>query len=327
MKRFFKILSLTVVLIVVLAGAFGFWLIRNPLFGSVVLAPEIRPTTGELSADVDSLAAIIPSRNSANLHSLNRAANYIRQEFQRAGCDLEEHPFTVNGDTYRNISCLFGPKDADRLVLGAHYDVHYDNNPGADDNASGVAGILAVARMIAKHQPKLKRRVELIAYTLEEQPHFGEGTMGSQQHAQKLMAQKVPLRLMISVEMIGYFTDEPESQKFPSPHLKPLYPNTGNFIGVVGKLFDRGNVRRVKALMREASSLPVYSLNAPATLSEASLSDHASFWELNLPALMVTDTAFLRNPNYHKPTDKPDTLDYNRMADVVSGLYRVATHF
>ena len=106
-----------------------------------------------------------------------------------------------------------------------------------------------------------------------------------------------------------------------------FYSDKGNFIGVVGQLLDRGNVKHVKALTQEASDLPVYSLNAPAFIPEASFSDHSSYWALDLPAVMVTDTAFLRNPNYHKPTDTPDTLDYERMADVVSGLYRVATQF
>ncbi|NNF80054.1 MAG: M28 family peptidase, partial [Rhizobiales bacterium] len=235
--------------------------------------------------------------------------------------------YKVEGKDFRNISCTFGPEDAPLMVMGAHYDVHYNNNPGADDNASGVAGVLELARLVAALKPRLAHRLEFVAYTLEEQPHFNSQSMGSQVHAARLIKNKVPLKLMVSVEMIGYFRDEPGTQRFPLAFLKPLYPDRGNFIGVVGQLLERGAVKRVKALMQGASPLPVYSLNAPAFLPEAGFSDHKSYWDVGLPAVMITDTAFLRNPNYHKPTDTPDTLDYARMADVVRGLYKVATEY
>ncbi len=308
-------------------GAAGFWLIRNPAPAPKPAATLIDVEENRLQAHVEKLAAITPSRNSFNMASLNRAADYINAEFAKTGCMVEEQVYTVEGKDFRNVSCSFGPKGAPLMILGAHYDVHFNDNPGADDNASGVAGVLEVARLMAALKPALTHRLELVAYTLEEQPHFNSQSMGSQVHAARIVKNKVPLKLMISVEMIGYFSDEPGSQRFPLALLKPFYPDRGNFIGVVGQLMERGAVKRVKTLMQSAAPLPVYSLNAPTFVPEAGLSDHKSYWDLGLPAVMVTDTAFLRNPNYHRPTDTPDTLDYARMADVVRGLYVVATKF
>lgn len=316
-----------VALVSLVLAAAGFWLLRNPLLETPVAKGRLQVDDTRLRADVEKLASIVPSRNSFNMASLNQAADFIFAEFSKTGCEVSEQTYKIEGKEFRNVSCFFGPEDAPRLVMGAHYDVHFNDNPGADDNASGVAGVLELARMVAALKPALSHRLELIAYTLEEQPHFNSSSMGSQVHAASLLRNRIPLRLMVSVEMIGYFSDEPGSQRFPLAMLKPIYPNTGNFIGVVGQLMDRSNVHRVKSLMQSASDLPVYSLNAPGFIPEASFSDHSSYWNLGLPAVMVTDTAFLRNPNYHRPTDTPDTLDYRRMADVVRGLYFVATQF
>ena len=310
-----------------LLAAGSFWLIRNPAAQPRQLVDAESPEIARLKAHVWHLASIEPSRNSFNMASLNAAADYIRDEFRETGCPVSEQTFQIKGETFRNISCFFGPEAAPRLIMGAHYDVHYNDNPGADDNASGVAGILEIARMMAQHRPKLEHRLELVGYTLEEQPHFRDGPMGSHQHARKLVADKVPVKLMISVEMIGYFRDDPGTQSFPLAPLGWVYPHQGNFIGVVGELFERGKVRRAKTLMQSAAQIPVYSLNAPVFIPEAGFSDHRSFWEFGLPAVMVTDTAFLRNPNYHQPTDLPATLDYARMAEVVKGLYQIAVRF
>lgn len=305
----------------------SFWILRNPAAAPDSIATQIQVDEARLQSDVVSLTSITPSRNSFNMASLNQAADFINAEFTKTGCLVKEQTYDLEGKTFRNISCFFGPEVAPLMVMGAHYDVHFDNNPGADDNASGVAGVLELARMVAAQKPRLTHRLELIAYTLEEQPHFNSSSMGSQVHAASLIKAKTPLKLMVSVEMIGYFSDEPGSQRFPMAFLKPIYPDRGNFIGVIGQLLDRNGVKRVKTLMQIASPLPVYSLNAPAFLPEAGFSDHKSYWDVGLPAVMVTDTAFLRNPNYHKPTDTPDTLDYRRMADVVRGLYSVAVGY
>ncbi len=308
-------------------GSF-YWLLKNPV---LVAAPALvgTPTAdpSRLEADVRHLAASNPSRAYHNVAALDAAAEYIEAEFTKAGCNPERQTFKVGGNDYHNIVCTFGPRDGPRIVIGGHYDVAGDDNPGADDNASAVAGVLELARMIKAGEPALSRRVDLVAFSLEEPPNFRSETMGSYVHAQSLLAQKVEVDLMISVEMIGYFSDEPGSQTYPLSFLKLFYPDRGNFIGVIGRTFDRSIVSRTKKLMRTSADLPVHSINAPALIQGIDYSDHWGFWQHGLPAVMVTDTAFLRNPNYHMPGDLPETLDYRRMALTVNGLYRVAVEF
>ncbi|MGI9381043.1 MAG: M28 family peptidase, partial [Methyloligellaceae bacterium] len=238
-----------------------------------------------------------------------------------------EQAYELRGETYRNLICAFGPEDAPRVVIGAHYDVHFNNNPGADDNASGIAAIVELARLIKEHEPVLSHRIELVAFTLEEQPHFQTSDMGSYQYAEKLFRKNVPVKLMISVEMIGYFSDIPASQSYPTSFLKLLYPGRGNFIGVVGQALDRTIVKRAKRLLTVSPDLPVYSINAPAFIPGIDRSDHRNFWRFNFPAVMITDTANFRNPNYHTANDRPETLDYEKMKFVVEGLYRIATDY
>jgi len=316
---------LRLALLCLLLGGGIFWLLLNPVFfpATPVAAPPA--DAARLEADVRHLAARTPSRAAHDVAALNTAAAWIGGSFAAAGCSLRERTYEANGATYRNVVCAFGPDAAPLLVIGAHYDVY--ESPGADDNASGVAAILELARLIGAAKPALTHRLELVAFTLEEPPHFRRETMGSYVHARDLAAAGTPLKLMVSVEMVGYFSDDPGSQHYPAAGLDQLYPDRGDFIGVVGRTFDRSPVGRVKALMAAADSVPVWSINAPVALAGIDFSDHRSFWEHGLPAVMVTDTAFLRNPNYHMPTDTPDTLDYRRMAGVVEGLYQVAVLF
>ncbi len=305
-----------------------FWFLKNP----VLTAPENFPNAPSadpvrIEADVEFLAASNPSRAYHNVEALNAAADYVETQFRDAGCTPERETFQVGGNDYHNIICSFGPPDGKRVVIGAHYDVAGDDNPGADDNASAVAGILELARMINATKPDLPHRLDIVAFSLEEPPNFRSETMGSHIHARRLADSGADLKLMISVEMIGYYADEPGSQTYPLSFLTWFYPDRGNFIGVVGRSFDRRLVSRVKSLMRVDDRLPVYSINAPAFVPGIDLSDHWGFWEHGLPAVMVTDTAFLRNPNYHMPSDRPETLDYERLALTVDGLYRVAVRY
>ncbi len=212
----------------------------------------------------------------------------------------------------------FGPDTKERIVVGAHYDAA-GPYPGADDNASGVAGLIELAHLLGK--ATLPLRVELVAFTLEEPPHFATFQMGSAVHAASLKKQGVSVRLMVSLEMIGYFSDASGSQGFPTPALKPFYPSAGNFITIVGKPSEGALVRRVKKAMQAASPLPVYSINAPQTVPGIDFSDHRNYWQAGYPAVMLTDTAFYRNKNYHTEQDTPETLDYRRMALVVEGIY------
>lgn len=271
-----------------------------------------------LHADVKFLTELHPARNYQNLHSLNKAADYIKAEFGKLGCRVTEQPFTVDGRRYRNIIACFGPAEGERVVVGAHYDV-CDDTPGADDNASAVAGLLETARLLHARAPRLKHPVELVAYPNEEPPFFATDDMGSAVHAQALHEAEVPVRAMLCYEMIGYFSDAPGSQRFPNDALAALFPNTGNFIIVVGRTGEEQFTQRVQHLMQGAGPIDVQRINLPDSLSLAGLSDHRNYWRYGFPAVMINDTSFLRNPHYHQPTDTIDTLDFRRMAEVVNG--------
>jgi len=313
-----------VLLCALLAGG-AIWLIVNPvLFPPTPLAAPAADAA-RLETDVRYLAARTPSRTAHDVAALDAAAAWIGESFAAAGCAPRERRYEAFGQVYRNVVCPLGPQTGPLVVIGAHYDVH--KAPGADDNASGIAAILELARLIGEAKPALTHRLQLVAFTLEEPPHFRRETMGSFVYARDLAASGTPVKLMVSVEMVGYFSDAPGSQRYPVGALAWLYPDRGDFIGVVGRTLDRTPVGRVKALMAAAIPLPVWSINAPVALAGIDFSDHRSFWQLGLPAVMVTDTAFLRNPNYHSTTDTPDTLDYRRLAQVVDGLYQVAVGY
>src|SRR5262249_21631242 len=185
--------------------------------------------------------------------------------------------------------------------------------------ASGIAGLLSLAALLGK--TKLSRTVELVAYSLEEPPYFRSASMGSMQHALWLKEQKVKLRAMLCLEMIGYFSDADGSQRFPFPGMSLMYGKRGDFIVVAGRFEDASLVRRVKRAMTSANDLPIHSINASARIPGVDFSDHSSYWQHGYPAVMITDTAFYRNPNYHTDADRAETLDYARMSQVVQQVY------
>ncbi|MDO6388857.1 M28 family peptidase [Pontibacter sp. BT731] len=274
-----------------------------------------------LYRDVERLTGIEPARNYQNLEALEEAVRYIKGELEQLDCEVWEQPFKVDGRTYKNVVALFkGSSSAERLVVGAHYDV-CGNQPGADDNASGVAGLLETARLLHLHKPPLPYDVELVAYCLEEPPFFASEDMGSAVHARKLHEQKVKVRAMICYEMIGYFSEEPNSQKFPDPELAKHYPHTGNFIVVVGKTGQEAYTQQVRDLMRQYTTIDVQSVNLPAGFGLVGLSDHRNYWKYDINAIMINDSSFLRNPHYHQTSDTIDTLDFDKMAAVVAGVY------
>lgn len=281
------------------------------------VATATRADPSRLRAHVSALCSQFGSRDWRHTPSLDSAAQYLRQELERSGGRVEEQVFGVRGRTYRNVIARFGPLQGERIILGAHYDT-CNGLPGADDNTSGVAGLLELGRLLGTDPPKVP--VELVAYTLEEPPFFRTQDMGSARHAESLRRQGHPVGLMVSIEMIGSFSDAAGSQHFPLPGVGLLYPSKGNFIAVVGAVGDGMRVRRVKAGMSTHCEVPIHSMNAPRSLAGVDYSDHGSYWDRGFPAVMVTDTAFFRNPRYHTPRDTPDTLDYPRMAQVVQGL-------
>jgi hypothetical protein len=316
-RRIIKFMLLVLLVFLLLLIAVWFW-ITQPLLSRATPNSERSVDPSRLEAHVRKLSIELTSRDAGNTENLDRAAAYIKDEFSQTTAFVSEQAYRVQGRSYRNVIAHFGPESEERIIVGAHYDTA-GPLPGADDNASGVAGLLELARLLALQPPPL--RVELVAFSLEEPPYFRTTAMGSSVHATSLRQQKVRVRAMFSLEMIGCFLDAPNTQHFPVGALSAFYPSTGNFIAVVGRLNEGLLVRRTKAAMRNAAPLPVYSINAPQFVPGVDFSDQFSYWHAGYSALMITDTAFYRNRNYHTAQDTAEKLDYKRMAMVVEGVY------
>jgi hypothetical protein len=292
--------------------------VTEPFASGAPSCPEGEADPARLEATVRSLSELHPGRGRDHPEQLDRVARDLERALEQAGGRVSEQPFTLGPQTFRNVSAIFGPETKERLVVGAHYDAA-ESLPGADDNASGVAALLELARLLGEHPPSLE--VELVAYTLEEPPTFGTDDMGSAVHAASLRKSNVPVRAMFSLEMLGDYLDSSDSQQAPFPPMKWLYPSKGNFVLVVGTFADIALTRRVKAAMSSASSLPIRSTNAPRLVPGIDFSDHANYWDQGYPAVMLTDTAFYRNDRYHTARDTADTLDYRRLAQATRGVY------
>ena len=316
-RRLVRIILVLCVVFLIFGAVVCFWL-TQPLFSRPQSSPTVVVDRARLEQDVRELSQQLLPRDQTHAENLDRVAAYIHARLAESGGRVSEQPFTISGKTYRNVICAFGPETPERIIIGAHYD-SYHEYPAADDNASGVAGLIELARLLSA--VKLPGQVDLVAYTLEEPPYFGTPHMGSVVHAQSLRKEGISVKAMLSLEMIGYFSDAPDSQNFPIALLRALYPSQGNFIAVVGSLGESGLVRRVKRAMIGVAALPVYSINAPRFIPGLDFSDHLSYWKEGYPALMITDTAFYRNRNYHTADDTPEKLDYRRMAMVVAEVY------
>lgn len=263
-------------------------------------------------------------RNFQNLKALNQAADYISETFKMYSDTVYEQPYVVNGRTYKNIICSFGERTAPRIIVGAHYDV-CGYQVGADDNGSGVAGLLELARQL-KGQ-KLTQRIDLVAFTLEEPPFFKTNWMGSYVHAESLYKEKANVTGMISIEMIGYFSDKKHSQKYPIPGLNLLYGNVGDFI-ILGTNVRKGKfARRFTHRFKNKSSVKTHPFTAPSWLPITDRSDNRCYWKFGYSALMINDTALYRNFEYHKPTDTMERLDYKRMAGVMNAVTEVLINY
>jgi Zn-dependent M28 family amino/carboxypeptidase len=281
-------------------------------------------TAAYLREVVTVLARTIGVRSHREADKLEEAAQYISGQFASFGYQVTRQPFYFFGNTYCNVIAeRTGASSPETiLVVGAHYDT-VRTTPGADDNASGVAGLLALARMLASTQ--ISRTVRFAAFSLEEPPAHRTESMGSYHYARSLKAKHEKVEGMICLEMIGYFRDEPDSQRYPFPMSPSKFPLTGNYIAMVGNLNSRSFTQGSAQKFQSAVDLRVVTLNAPAIVFGIDFSDHWAFAQFGYKAFMVTDTAFYRNPHYHEPTDLPETLDYERMAKVVEGLAAAAS--
>lgn len=246
---------------------------------------------------------------------LEESADYIERQFQAAGYAVERQEFTADRPPQKFFNLVAERKgDAEIVVVGAHYDSVY-STPGADDNASGVAILLELARSLKES----KHTVRFVAFTNEEPYYFQTDKMGSLVYARRCREAGAPIVAMLSLETLGYYKDEPGTQKYPFP-LGLLYPSRGNFVGFVGNVSSRALTHRVIGSFRRHAQFPSQGAALPSFIPGVGWSDHWSFWKAGYPAVMVTDTAPFRNPHYHQATDKPETLDFLRMARVTTGL-------
>lgn len=274
--------------------------------------------TSRIENDLRKITKTNKSRNYQNIEILNLVADYIFNEFSK-NCDtVYFQKFYVNGIEYKNVIGSIGTKKSERIIIGAHYDVAGDQE-GADDNASGVVGVIELSRLLSKEQ--LNQRIDFVAYSLEEPPFFRSENMGSNIHAKSLFDNKVDVKGMICLEMIGYFSDEPNSQDYPIGFLRLFYGNKGDFITVVQKLCNGNFGRRFKRLMKNEGTIKTKSFRGPSFLPGIDFSDHQNYWKYGYSAVMITNTAFYRNKNYHEQTDKMETLDLKRMALVINEIY------
>jgi Zn-dependent M28 family amino/carboxypeptidase len=265
-----------------------------------------------------SLQAIVGERSpfSGQRH-LAAVENFIEKELESYGLSIQSDYFSYGGNKFRNIVGRLGPqRGAALVILGAHFD-SVQGTPGADDNASGVAVLLEAARLLSR--ARLRAQVLFCAFNLEELNMIGSGYF-----AKRLKAAGTKVDAMISLEMVGYTDSRPGSQKYPVG-LKWFYPDRGDFIGVIGNWNSSAMGRRFTRQMRQVRGLPVETLSVPgngALIPAVRLSDHSPFWDLGYPALMITDTAFFRNPHYHRPTDTIETLNLEFMAKICEGVIR-----
>jgi len=264
------------------------------------------------------LQAIVGERSpfSGQRH-LAEVESFIEKELASYGLAVESDTFSYRGKNFRNIvGRLSAQRGASLIILGAHFD-SVEGTPGADDNASGLAVLLEAARLLSR--ARLRSELLFCAFNLEEL-----NMIGSTYFAKKLKAAEVKVDAMISLEMIGYTDPRPGSQKYPIG-LSWLYPERGDFIGVIGNWNSSSLLRRFTRQMRQVPGLPVETLSVPGNgglVPAVRLSDHSPFWDLGYPALMVTDTSFFRNPHYHGPRDTLDTLNLDFMAKVCAGVIR-----
>lgn len=262
-------------------------------------------------------------RNFKNTKRLNEVAEYISNTFKENSNSVRYQEFKVNGETYKNVICSFGNKNAKTIIIGAHYDVS-GNQEGADDNASGVVGLLELARLLKGK--KLNYRIELVAYTLEEPPFFRSKQMGSYIHAKSLIDNKVNVFGMVSLEMIGYFDETENSQSYPIAELASVYGTKGDYITLVNKFEKGAFAEKFNTEFKKRKTIKAEIFDSKIPMPGIDLSDHLNYWNFGFSALMITDTAFLRNKNYHTTGDTMEKLNIKKMAKVIDSIYETVIH-
>jgi len=308
------------------AGIVSLWrMIEMPLRSYQGDLPPLSAAQTELASrlheHVSYLSTTIRERSAHFEGSLPQTIEYLRNQLGQMGYTVVEQTYTVGGQPLSNLEAQLVGSDrtAGAIVIGAHYD-SVEGTVGANDNASGVAATLELARLLKAS--KLRRTVRFVFFVNEEPPYFQTEQMGSLVYARQLRRDGVPVSAMISLETIGYYSDDKGSQLYPAV-LSLFYPSRGNFIGFVGNSESRDLVRRSIRRFRESAQFPSEGVSAPASWPGIEWSDHWSFWQQGWPAIMITDTAPFRYRYYHTVFDTPDKVDFERMARVVDGIRTV----
>jgi Zn-dependent M28 family amino/carboxypeptidase len=272
-----------------------------------------------LTGHINALATEIGERHTRRPVALLSAAKYIADALSASGREIEGHTYEVDGvDVHNIVSEQKGHSRTDEIVvIGAHYDT-VPGCPGANDNASGVAALLEIARACRGQQ--FDRTLRLVAFVNEEPPFFQTEAMGSLLYARRCRAQRSPIVGMCALETIGCYSKAPGSQRYPAAPFSLLYPTTGDFIAFVGNLRSRSWLRQASAAFKASTEFPIQAATVPSVVPGVAWSDHWSFWRVGYPAVMITDTAPYRYSHYHQPSDVPSHLNYESMAQVVSGL-------
>src|ERR1700736_2166501 len=317
-------ITLAVVAVFALVWWFGARMPGKNIANAAPLSSEEIALREELRADVRTLGAEIGERNMLHYPQLNAAADFIENSFSSAGLHPRRDTYELQGKAFHNIEAEIRGSAPQIILIGAHYDSVF-GAPGANDNGSGVAAMLALARRFATRSTSSTLR--FVAFVNEEPPYFQTKQMGSFVYASRCKGRGDQISAMISLETIGYFSDAPRSQTYPAPGLGIFYPTIGNFVGFVGNVRSNALVRRAIAIFRKQAKIPSEGAALPAFIPGVGWSDQWAFWQHGYPGIMITDTAPFRYPHYHRATDTPDKLDYDRFALVVSGIEKMLQGF
>jgi Zn-dependent M28 family amino/carboxypeptidase len=278
-----------------------------------------------LKRDIEMLGEKIGIRNYQNYQNLLAARDYLTQELTTAGYRVKNLDYSIGDKTYSNLEVeIPGTTRAEEiLVIGAHYDSAF-TSPGANDNGTGAAAILSLARKFANTKPL--RTLRFVEFTNEEPPYFWTDKMGSMVYARQAKQRGDKIVGMLSLETLGYYSDKANSQQYPPP-LNLLYPNRGNFLGFVSNIESRELLRNTIRSFRAQAKFPSEGAALPNALPGVGWSDHWAFWQQGYQAVMITDTAPFRYPDYHISDDTVDKIDFEKLARVVSGIDRVIADF
>ena len=273
----------------------------------------------QIQRDMEAVTELEKPRNYKNIASLNKVADYIKEELSKVCDSVSFQSFKVKRKEYKNVIGSIGVQHTERIIIGAHYDVFGDFE-GADDNASGVVGLLDLARRLQR--TKLKYRIDFVFYTLEEPPFFRTKNMGSYIHAKSLHDKNIPIKGMICLESIGFFSDQPNSQRYPVKDLAQIYGTKGDFVAVVQNEKKEVFSTEISNLMRKLNYVKTKPFVGSSSLPGVDFSDHLNYWKFGYPAVMITNTAFYRNEHYHTEKDLKETLDFLKLALVIKQLHK-----